>query len=204
VQAVVTGSLVPFASIAWRAYRHRLGANPIATALNQIGLLALIFLIASLSCTPLKIAFGWTWPLRVRKTLGLCAFFSALAHFSIYWGLDQGFALSSTLKDVLKRPFIAVGFTALVLLLPLALTSTKRSVARLGFSAWQNLHRLVYLIGVLGVTHFYLRVKADHSQPILYGLVLALGFALRLIAKAKKAKDSRLRTGLRAARSGSA
>ena len=204
IPAVVTGSLVPFASIAWRIYRHRLGANPVATALNQIGLLALIFLIASLSCTPLKIAFGWTWPLRVRRTLGLCAFFSALTHFSVYWALDQNFALGSVIKDVVKRPFIAVGFAALVLLVPLAVTSTKRSVSRLGFPRWQSLHRLVYLIGVLAVTHFYLRVKADHTQPILYGLVLALGFALRLAAKAKKSRDMRLRAGLRAARPDSA
>jgi methionine sulfoxide reductase heme-binding subunit len=204
VPAVVTGALVPFASIGWRIYRHRLGANPIATALNQIGLLALIFLIASLSCTPLKIAFGWTWPLRVRRTLGLCAFFSALTHFSVYWALDQNFALGSVFKDVVKRPFIAVGFAALVLLVPLALTSTKRSVSRLGFPRWQSLHRLAYPIGVLGVIHFYLRVKADHTQPILYGLVLTLGFALRFAAKAKKSRDTRLRAGLRAARSGSA
>jgi sulfoxide reductase heme-binding subunit YedZ len=203
VPAVVTGALVPFASIGWRLYRHRLGANPIATALNQVGLLALIFMISSLSCTPLKIAFGWTWPLRVRRTLGLCAFFTALTHFSIYW-LDQNFALQSVLKDIVKRPFIAVGFAALVLLVPLALTSTKRSVARLGFARWQSLHRLAYAIGVLGVTHFYLRVKADHTSPICYALVLALGFALRLAAKAKKTRDARLRSELRSARSGSA
>jgi methionine sulfoxide reductase heme-binding subunit len=204
VPAVVTGAWVPFVSIAWRVYRHRLGANPVATALNQIGLLALIFLIASLSCTPLKIAFGWTWPLRVRRTLGLCAFFSALAHFSVYWALDQNFALASVIEDVVKRPFIAVGFAALVLLVPLALTSTKRSVSRLGFRHWQSLHRLAYPIGVLGAAHFYLRVKADHTQPILYALVLAFGFALRLAERAKKSRDTRLRAGLRAARSGSA
>ena len=203
VPAVISGALVPFLSIGWRIYRHRLGANPIATALNQVGLLALIFLVASLSCTPLKIAAGWTWPLRVRRTLGLCAFFSALTHFSI-WLFDQNFALGSVLKDVVKRPFIAVGFAALVLLVPLALTSTKRSVSRLGFARWQRLHRLVYAIGLLGVIHFYLRVKADHTLPIEYGLVLAVGFALRLAARAKKAKDSRLRSELRAARSGSA
>jgi sulfoxide reductase heme-binding subunit YedZ len=204
VPAVITGALVPFVAMAWRLYRHRLGANPVATALNQIGLLALIFLLASLSCTPLKIAFGWTWPLRVRRTLGLCAFFAALTHFFVYAVLDQDFAVASILKDVVKRPFIAVGFTALLLLVPLAATSTKRSVARLGFPRWQTLHRLAYAIGTLGVIHFYLRVKADHTQPILYGLVLALGFALRFAAKAKKSRDMRLRAGLRTARSGSA
>lgn len=202
--AVVTGSVLPFASIAWRIYQHKLGANPVATALNQIGLLGLILLCASLSCTPLKILFDWNWPLRVRRTLGLCAFFSVLLHFLVYLVLDQGFAIGAVLRDVLKRPFIALGFSALLLLVPLALTSTKRSLARLGFARWQMLHRLAYPIGVLAVLHFYLRVKADHSQPILYGLVLSLGFALRIVAKAKKARDARLRAQFRAARSESA
>ena len=200
VPATVTGALVPFAAIAWRLYRHRLGANPIASALNQIGLLALIFLISSLSCTPLKIAFGWNWPLRVRRTLGLCGFFAALTHFLVYLGLDQGLALGAVLGDVLKRPFIAVGFGALLLLVPLALTSTRRAVAKLGFVRWQRLHRLAYAIGALGVLHFYLRVKADHTQPVLYGLVLGLGFLLRGAAKLKKSRDLRLRAELRSAR----
>jgi len=199
VPAIITGSLLPFVSIAWRSYRHELGANPIATALNQIGLLALIFLCASLSCTPLKIAFSWNWPLRVRRTLGLCAFFTALLHFLIYLVLDQGLALGSLLGDVFKRPFIAVGFAALLLLVPLALTSSKRSVARLGFARWQTLHRLAYLIGLLAVLHFYLRVKADHTQPIAYGLILGLGFALRGAARLKKSRDTRLRAQLRSA-----
>lgn len=204
VPAVVCGSLVPFASIAWRIARHRLGANPVATALNQVGLLALIFLIASLSCSPLKIAFGWTWPLRIRRTLGLCAFFSALGHFSIYFALDKNFSLASVIQDVLKRPFIALGFAALVLLVPLAVTSTKRAVSRLGFARWQRLHRVAYVIGVLAVTHFYLRVKADHTLPTAYAVLLATGFVLRLLAKIKKSRDMRLRAGLRAARSGAA
>ena len=204
VPATITGALIPFASIAWRLSRHRLGANPIATALNQIGLLALIFLCASLTCTPLKIVFDWNWPLRVRRTLGLCAFFSVVLHFLWYLVLDQDLALGALLADVLKRPFIALGFTALVLLVPLALTSSKRAVARLGFRRWQLLHRLAYLIGILGVLHFYLRVKADHTQPIMYGLVLALGFLLRYVAKLKKSRDLRLREGLRAERAQSA
>lgn len=197
VPATVTGALVPFAALVSRLIRHRMGANPIATALNQIGLLALIFLILSLSCTPLKVLLGWNWPLRVRRTLGLCGFFAALLHFLVYLGLDQGFAIGTVLRDVFKRPFIAIGFSALLLLVPLALTSTRRSVARLGFVRWQRLHRLAYAIGVLAVLHFYLRVKADHTQPILYGLVLALGFALRGAAKLKKSRDLRLRAALR-------
>jgi methionine sulfoxide reductase heme-binding subunit len=200
VPATITGALIPFASIAWRLSQHRLSANPVATALNQIGLLSLIFLCASLSCTPLKIAFDWNWPLRVRRTLGLCAFFSALLHFLVYWLLDQNLGVSAVVRDVWKRPFIALGFAALVLLVPLALTSSKRSLVRLGFRRWQLLHRLAYLIGIFGVLHFYLRVKADHTQPIVYGLVLALGFALRGLTKLKKWRDARLRSRVRSAR----
>jgi sulfoxide reductase heme-binding subunit YedZ len=204
VPATVTGALVPFVVMAYRLYQHRLGANPIATALNQVGLLALIFLCASLSCTPLKILFTWNWPLRVRRTLGLCGFFAALLHFSIYFVLDQRLELEPVLKDITKRPFIALGFIALVLLVPLAWTSTRGAVARMGFVRWQRLHRLAYVIGALGVIQFYLRVKANHAQPIIYGLIVALGFALRIVAKLKKSRDMRLRAGLRAARPESA
>ncbi|HEX2674528.1 MAG TPA: protein-methionine-sulfoxide reductase heme-binding subunit MsrQ [Polyangiaceae bacterium] len=193
VPATVTGALVPFVSMVWRLSQNRLGANPIATALNQLGLLSLIFLCASLSCTPLKIAFAWNWPLRVRRTLGLCAFFSVALHFLVYLVLDQSLAVSAVVADILKRPFIALGFAAFVCLVPLALTSTKRSVARLGFRRWQLLHRLAYLIGVLAVLHFYLRVKANHTQPIVYGLILALGFALRGIARLQKSRAARAR-----------
>lgn len=204
VPATITGALVPFASIAWRLSQHRLGANPIATALNQIGLLALVFLCASLSCTPLKIAFAWNWPLRVRRTLGLCAFFSAALHFLVYRALDQNLAINAVILDVLKRPFIALGVASLLLLVPLALTSTKRSVTRLGFRRWQQLHRLAYLIGILGVLHFYLRVKADHTQPIAYGSILALGFVLRGVAKLQKSRTARLRENARTAQPDSA
>lgn len=195
---------MPFVSIVWRLSQHRLGANPIATALNQIGLLSLIFLCASLSCTPLKIVFAWNWPLRVRRTLGLCAFFSVGLHFLVYLVLDQNLAISAVAADIIERPFIALGFAAFVCLVPLALTSTKRSVARLGFRRWQLLHRLAYLIGVLAVLHFYLRVKANHTQPIVYGLILALGFALRGIAKLQKSRAARGRESTREAHPGSA
>ena len=200
VPAVLTGAAIPFVSIGWRVYRHTLGANPIATALNQIGLLALIFLCASLSCTPLKIAFTWNWPLRVRRTLGLLGFFTALLHFLVYLVLDQGLAVGALFRDVLKRPFIAVGFIALSLLVPLAVTSTRKALQRLGFVRWQRLHRLAYPIGALAVLHFYLRVKADHSQPVAYGLIVILGFVLRAAAKLKKSRDMRLRAQVRQAR----
>lgn len=204
VPATVTGSLVPFVWLGVRALGHQLGANPIATALNQLGLLALIFLSASLSCTPLKVLSNWNWPLRVRRTLGLFGFFSASAHFLLYFVLDQGLSFSAVWHDVLKRPFIALGAAALVLLVPLAWTSNKRALARLGFARWKALHRLAYVIGPLAVAHFYLRVKADHSEPLIYGALIAFGLALRAVARIVRERQQRSRAMLRAARSNSA
>jgi methionine sulfoxide reductase heme-binding subunit len=191
--AVVTGWLLTLVQLGYRIASHRLGANPIATALNQLGLLAFVLLVATLCATPLKLALGWTWPLRVRRTLGLLAFFTALLHFALYLGPDQGFDLAAVLSDVIKRPFIAVGFAALVLLVPLAWTSSKQAVQRLTYPIWQRLHRLVYLIAVLATLHFYLRVKADHTQPLLYALVLAAGFAVRVVAWRMKLRSRRAR-----------
>jgi methionine sulfoxide reductase heme-binding subunit len=188
--AVLTGSMAPFAAIAIRAARGRLGANPIATAMNQLGLLALIFLIACLACTPLKIVTGKSWPIRLRKTLGLLAFFTALSHFLTYALLDQGLRLAAIGRDVTKRPFIAIGFTALVLLVPLALTSTKESLQRLGFARWKRLHRLVYAVGILAIIHFVMRVKADTREPYLWAAVLLLLFVVRAADWAKSGKKA--------------
>ncbi len=180
--AIVTGWCLALAQLGYRLARHQLGANPIATALNQLGLLALVLLVASLCATPLKLTFGWTWPLRVRRTFGLLAFFTVLLHFLLYLGPDQGFDLVVVIGDIGKRPFIAIGFIALLLLVPLAWTSSKQAVQRLTFPVWQRLHRLVYPIAVLAVLHFYLRVKADHTQPLLYAAVVLAGFSIRLFA----------------------
>jgi methionine sulfoxide reductase heme-binding subunit len=191
--AVVTGWLLALAQLGYRVATHGLGANPIATALNQLGLLALVLLVATLCATPLKLTLGWTWPLRIRRTLGLLAFFTVLLHFLLYLGPDQGFDLASVLGDIGKRPFIAVGFLAFVLLVPLAWTSSKQAVQRLTFPVWQRLHRLVYVIAVLAALHFYLRVKADHTQPWLYAAVLGAGFAIRLVAWRVKLRSKRAR-----------
>ena len=194
VPAFVTGWLLALGQLGYRLARHQLGANPIATALNQLGLLALVLLVATLTCTPLRLALGWTWPLRVRRTLGLLSFFTALLHFALYLGADQGFDLGAVLADIIKRPFILVGFLALVLLVPLAWTSSKQAVRRLTFPVWQPLHRLVYPIALLGVLHFYLRVKADHTQPLVYLAIILVGFAIRLVAWRAKERSRRART----------
>jgi sulfoxide reductase heme-binding subunit YedZ len=182
---VLTGSAAPFVLLAYKAATGRLGANPIATALNQLGLLALTFLVACLACTPLKIVFGVTWPIRIRKTLGLLAFYTATSHFLLYAVVDQGLRLRTVLNDVTKRPFIAVGFAAWLLLVPLALTSTKAAVARLGFKRWKAVHRLVYGVAVLAAIHFRMRVKADAREPFVWLGIVGLLLCLRLFDRGK-------------------
>lgn len=184
--AVMTGALVPLAAIVVRASRGTLGANPIAEALNQFGLLALVFLIAALACTPAKLLAGWTWPLRLRRTLGLLAFGYASLHVATYVGIDQLFDWAGIGIDIRKRPFIFVGFAAFVVLVPLALTSTNASVRRLGFARWKLLHRLAYVAPALAVLHFVWRVKKDVSEPVAYGTALAVLLAIRLVAAARR------------------
>jgi sulfoxide reductase heme-binding subunit YedZ len=181
VPGVLAGALVPLAALLFRAGTGGLGANPVAEAMNQLGLTALILLIASLACSPLKAISGWTWPIRVRKTLGLAAFFYAALHVLTYVGLDQVLDWKSILSDVAERKFIAVGFLAFLLLIPLAVTSTSGMLKRLGFKRWKRLHRLTYVAAVLGVVHFVWRVKIDLTEPSIYGAVLALLLAIRLL-----------------------
>jgi sulfoxide reductase heme-binding subunit YedZ len=180
---VLVGALVPLGAILVRGIRGDLGANPIAQALNQLGLLALVLLIAALACTPLKLLVGWTWPLRIRRLLGLLGFLYATLHVATYTGLDQVFDWAAIWKDVSKRTFICVGVAAFVLLIPLALTSTNGAVKRLGFARWQRLHRLAYVAPALGTLHFFWRVKKDASEPLAYALVLAVLLGVRLFTR---------------------
>lgn len=180
---VLAGALAPLAAIAWRGWRGELGANPIAQALNQLGLVALIFLVAALACTPAKRSFGWTWPMRIRRQLGLLGFFYALLHVGTYVGLDQGFDWAAIWADVTKRRFIFVGALAFVLLIPLAATSTAGSVRRLGYTRWARLHRLAYVAPVLAAVHFYWRVKSDAGEPLMYAAVLATLLAARVVTR---------------------
>jgi len=147
--AVFAGALMPLAAILWNAARHNLGANPIAEALNGLGLTALVLLVASLACTPLRELFEWPWAVGLRRMLGLFAFFYASLHFLTYAALDQRLAFRAIFADVTKRPFLIAGFAAFVLLAPLAATSTAAAVRRLGFPRWKRLHRLAYFAGGL-------------------------------------------------------
>ncbi|MBB6015095.1 sulfite oxidase heme-binding subunit YedZ [Deinococcus radiopugnans] len=182
VPAVTVGGLLPVAVLIWDAYTGALGANPIQRATLQTGLLTLALLVASLACTPLRLLTGWTWPARIRKALGLLAFGYAALHFLIYL-FDHGFSLGLMLEDVLERPFVTVGFTALLLLVPLALTSGRNSVKRLGFQRWTRLHQLVYLAVALGALHYYWGVKQDHTPPLIYAGVIAALFAVRFLKR---------------------
>ncbi len=178
---IFIGALAPLVSVVWRAYDGSLSANPIAEAENELGLTALILLLSALACTPARKVFGWTWPLRHRRMLGLFAFFYASMHFLVYLTLDLGLDLGAVLGDIAKRPFITVGFCALVLMAPLAWTSTTGWVKRLGFKRWQNVHRLVYIAGALAVVHFIWRVKIDVTQPLLYASLLGMLLGARVV-----------------------
>jgi len=179
---VITGllALIPVSRTGWRFFTDGLGANPIAEAMNQLGFWTLTLLMASLACTPLKIVTGWTWPIKIRKMLGLMAFFYATLHFGMYLGVDQFFDFAAIGKDIVKRKFITIGFAAFLILIPLAITSPSRMVKRLGFPRWKRLHRLVYLAATLGVIHFVWRVKSDYRQPLLFAFVLLVLLLVRV------------------------
>jgi len=174
--------LIPFGQLAYGAYIGDLGVNPIEFITRFTGSWALIILIASLAVTPLRRIAGWNELIKFRRMLGLFAFFYALLHFSTYLVLDHFFDFQAIGKDILKRPYVTAGFTAFVLMIPLAVTSTAAMIRRLG-KRWQQLHRLVYLAAIGGVIHFYWLVKADISRPAQYGAVLALFLGYRLVVK---------------------
>ena len=162
-----------------------LGANPVEELIHRCGKWGLKFLLITLAITPLRRVTGKAWLLRFRRMLGLFAFFYILLHFLVYAGLDQGFMLAIILEDIAKRPYITVGFTALVLLIPLAVTSTNGMIRRLG-RRWQKLHRLVYPVAILGVWHFYWQVKLDTLEALIYAVILALLLGYRLVLAWRK------------------
>ena len=182
--AAFIACLIPSAQLAYKAYTGDLGVNPIEFITHFTGSWALIFLLASLSVTPLRKISRWNELIKFRRMLGLFAFFYAVLHFSTYIVLDHFFDFQRIAKDILKRPYVTVGFTAFVLMIPLAITSTAGMIRRLG-KRWQQLHRLVYVAAIAGVIHFYWQVKADIRRPLQYGSVLAILLGYRLFVKWK-------------------
>lgn len=171
--------LAPLLILGWRIGSNAIGPNPVETLLHFTGLWALRMLLVTLAVTPLRRLTGLPWLLRFRRMLGLFAFFYAVLHFAVYLVLDRTLVWEEILRDLTERPYIAVGFLALVPLLPLAITSTRGWMRRLG-RRWQQLHRLVYVVAVLGVLHFLWLVKADLQEPLIYGALLGGLLAARL------------------------
>lgn len=174
--------LIPLGQLGYGYYSDKLTANPIEYITRFTGSWSLIILLTSLAVTPLRRLTGWNDLIKLRRMLGLFAFFYAALHFSTYMVLDLFFDFAAIAKDILKRPYITVGFSALVLMIPLAVTSTAGMIRRLG-KRWQQLHYLVYGIAILGVLHFYWLVKADIRRPVQYGAVLTLLLGFRLAFK---------------------
>jgi sulfoxide reductase heme-binding subunit YedZ len=158
-----------------------LGANPIEELIHRLGKWGLRFLLITLAVTPLRKLTGLNWLIRFRRMLGLFAFSYVLMHFLVYAGLDQQFDIAVIVEDIVERPYITIGISALLLLLPLAVTSTNGMMRRLG-RRWHKLHRLVYLIACLGVWHFYWQVKKDILEPSIYIFILAVLLGYRLLS----------------------
>jgi len=171
--------LLPLGLLAFRFISDELGANPFEVLTRETGEWTLRFLLLTLLMTPLRAIVGQGWPLAYRRMLGLYAFFYACVHLLTYVWFDQFFDGEEILLDIIKRPFITLGMLAFFLLLPLAITSNKSMMRRLGRN-WKKLHRLVYLIGILGVAHFLLLVKADVLEPVIYTGILSLLLGYRL------------------------
>ena len=185
--AVFFTALAPFFWMVWDAVQDNLGPDPIEILHFRSGDWTLRFLMITLACTPLKLLFNWTFQLRFRRMLGLFAFFYATIHLSVYLVLDLSFSWEQMLEDVPKSPYVLVGLAAYILLLPLALTSTRKMVQRLGRN-WKKLHRLIYLIAILGVIHFFWLVKADLSEPLIYAAILSLLLGIRAVFSIRKKK----------------
>jgi sulfoxide reductase heme-binding subunit YedZ len=178
--AVFLLCLVPLGLLVWRAVHGELTANPIEFITHRTGDWTLRFLVITLAITPLRKILHMPQLVRFRRMLGLFAFFYGFLHFSTWIGLDKFFAWSDMWADVLKRPFITVGFTGFVLMIPLAITSTAGWIRRLGGKRWQMLHRLIYVSAVAGVIHYYWLVKSNVRKPLFYAFLVAILLVWRL------------------------
>jgi len=182
LKAVVWGAcLLPLGSLLYWFATDDLTANPISFVTNTLGDWTLRILLASLAMTPLRIVFGWSWPITLRRLLGLFAFFHVCLHFSVWIVLDFFFDWPRMWADILKRPYITVGMLGLLSLLALALTSTSGWIKRLGARTWTRLHRLAYLAGVLGCTHFLWLAKVGRTDQYWHAGVLALLLGVRAV-----------------------
>jgi sulfoxide reductase heme-binding subunit YedZ len=185
---VLLACFAPLVWITYAALNNQLSANPIKDITEFTGLWTLRFLMITLALTPLRRITGWNSLIRFRRMIGLFTFFHAFLHWMTYIWLDQFFIWGEIAKDIVKRPFITSGMAGFTLMIPLAITSTKKWIARLGGKRWQRLHRLIYISGIAGVIHYYFFVKSDIQDPLAYGLLLAVLLGFRAWIKYKDTK----------------
>ena len=178
--AFFLAALVPLAAIGGAAASNDLGANPVETLIHHFGEWALRLMLVTLAVTPVRRLTGWNQAVRLRRMLGLFAFFYAVLHFATYMVLDRSLLVEEILDDLTGRPYVIAGFIAFVLLIPLAATSTNAMIRRLGGRRWRQLHRIVYAAAAGGVIHFWWLVKADGREPLIYTALLVLLLVLRL------------------------
>ncbi|MGH7311389.1 MAG: sulfite oxidase heme-binding subunit YedZ [Candidatus Rokuibacteriota bacterium] len=179
--AVWVACLAPLAALGFWIVTDDLTANPISFITNHLGQWTLRLLLAALSTTPLRLLTGWGWPARLRRLLGLFAFFYATMHFSVWIFLDHFLNWDQMASDIVERPYITLGLIALTLLVPLAATSTAGMIKRLGAVAWRRLHRLVYVAAIAAVLHFVWLAKVGRTEPYYYAAVLALLLGVRVV-----------------------
>lgn len=188
---VFINALIPLVLLLWDLYHKRVGPNPLEFATRTTGMLTLVFLSLTVAVTPLRKIFGINSLVKVRRMLGLFAFFYGALHLLTYVWFDRLFNLISVVQDVSKRPFILVGMLAFVLMVPLAITSTNKMVKRLGGKRWATLHRLVYLSAIAGVVHFWMLVKSDTRLPLTFGFILLFLLGYRFLARYAPASPPR-------------
>ena len=190
--AIFINSLIPLSLLLWDLYFKKVGPNPLEFVTRTMGMLTLVFLLLTLSITPLRKIFGVNDLVKARRMIGLFAFFYGALHLLTYVWFDQFFNLRSIVSDVTQRRFILVGMTAFLLMVPLAITSTNKMVKRLGGKAWARLHRVVYVAAILGVLHFWMLVKSDVRLPLTFGFILALLLAHRLAVRYFPSQPTRM------------
>jgi sulfoxide reductase heme-binding subunit YedZ len=198
--ALFSAALLPLLRLALFTVTDRLGANPIEFITRNSGDWTLYFLCITLAVTPLRRLTGWNWLIKLRRMLGLYVFFYVLLHFMTFLWFDHFFDVAEMWTDVVKRPFITVGFSAFMLLLPLAVTSSNGMVRRLGGKRWQWLHRLIYLIAPLGIVHFWWMKagKHDFAQPLLIGSIVAVLLLSRVLWNLRQARARSLNQAITA------
>ncbi len=177
---ILVNGAIPLALLIWDQSHNRLGANPQNFLILTTGMMTLIFLILTMAVTPLRKVTGWNWLIQFRRMLGLYAFFYGCLHFLCFFSLDRAFSVTGTLTEMLKRKYLILGSTALIVMIPLAITSTNGMIKRLGGKRWRALHRLAYVAAICGVIHYYMQVKADTRQPLVFAAVLAVLLGYRL------------------------